>query len=200
MNKIVIILIAVILSLGGTTFGLYKYSAQLKEERDIYKGNTSALLSDMRRIQVDSTTMALDVKTLRLTLDEYKQYRAKDAAHIEKLGIEVKRLKAVSKHEVEIDADIRAQIQDTVVVRDTVALVLKKIEMNTSYLQVRGIIENNELVGKIYLPVNLHQAIWVEPKCRFLWWKWGVKAIHQTISSDNPHVEIKYSETIIIDK
>jgi hypothetical protein len=200
MNRILVILIMIILLLSGSMIALYKYSAQLKEERDMYKGNTSALLSDIKRVRVDSTTMALDVKTLRLALDEYKQYRAKDAAHIEKLGIELKRLKMVSKHEVEIDADVRARIQDTMVVRDTLTLVLKKIEMNTPYLQVRGIIENNELIGKMHLAVNLHQAVWVEPKHRFLWWKWGVKTIHQTISSDNPHVEIKYSETIMIDK
>ncbi|MBF0648593.1 hypothetical protein IR083_07160 [Dysgonomonas sp. GY75] len=200
MNRILVILIAVILLLGGGITALYKYTVHLKGERDTYKSNTSALLSGVKRMQSDSATMALDVKTLRLTLDEYKQYRATDAAHMEKLGIELKRLKAVSKHEVEVNADIKAEIRDTAVVRDTVTLVLKKIELNTPYLQVRGIIENNELVGKIRLPVTLRQAVWLEPKHRFLWWKWGVKAVHQTISCDNPHVEIKYSEIIMIDK
>jgi hypothetical protein len=200
MNKILAVLAALILLLGGATFALYKYSLQLKEDRDKYKGNTSALLSDLKRTQVDSTTMALDAKSLRLTLDEYKQYRAKDAAHIEKLGVEIKRLKAVARHEVEVEADIRAEVKDTTVIRDTVMLVLKKVEMNTPYLQVNGLIQNNELIGKIHLPVTLHQAVWVEPKHRFLWWRWGVKAIHQTISSDNPHVEIKYSEMISIEK
>lgn len=200
MNKILAVLVALILLLGGATFSLYKYSLQLKGDRDKYKANTSALLSDLKRIQVDSTTMALDAKSLRLTLDEYKQYRAKDAACIERLGVEIKKLKAVAKHEVEVEADIRAEVKDTTVIRDTVMLVLKKVEMNTAYLQVNGIIENNELIGRIRLPVKLHQAVWMEPRHRFLWWKWGVKAIHQTISSDNPHVDIKYSEMIMIDK
>lgn len=158
------------------------------------------MLSDLKRIQVDSTTMALDAGSLRLTLDEYKQYRAKDAAFIEKLGIEIKRLKAVAKHEIEVEADIRAEVKDTMVIRDTVVLMLKKIEMNTPYLQVNGIIDNNRLTGKIHLPVKLHQVVWIEPRHRFLWWKWGVKAVRQTISSDNPHVEITYSEMISIDR
>jgi hypothetical protein len=50
------------------------------------------------------------------------------------------------------------------------------------------------------LPVNLLQAVWVEPKHKFLWWRWGTKAIHQSISSDNPYVEIKYSEVMEIRK
>ena len=69
---------------------------------------------------------------------------------------------------------------------------------NTPYLKVNGIIENNQLIRNIHLPVSLHQAVWIEPKHRFLWWRWGVKALHQTISSDNPYVEIKYSEMIEI--
>jgi hypothetical protein len=77
---------------------------------------------------------------------------------------------------------------------------IQAVEMNTPYLQINGIIENNHLSGNIHLPVNLHQAVWREPKHRFLWWRWGTKAVHQTISSDNPYVEIKYSEVIEIQK
>jgi hypothetical protein len=72
--------------------------------------------------------------------------------------------------------------------------------MDTPYLQLCGTIENNHLSGKIYLPVTLQQAIWIEPKHRFLWWRWGTKALHQTVSSDNPYVEIRYSEVIEIRK
>ena len=42
------------------------------------------LLSDLKRIQVDSATMAVDVKSLRLTVDEYKRFRAKDAGPLKR--------------------------------------------------------------------------------------------------------------------
>jgi hypothetical protein len=45
-----------------------------------------------------------------------------------------------------------------------------------------------EIASK-YNPVEVEDkwyTYWLEN--RFLWWRWGVKAIHQTISSDNPHV------------
>jgi hypothetical protein len=76
----------------------------------------------------------------------------------------------------------------------------EEIDDSLVILQITGLIENNHLTGNIHLPVNLHQAVWVEPKHKFLWWRWGTKAIHQTIASDNPHVEIKYSEVIEIQK
>ncbi len=72
--------------------------------------------------------------------------------------------------------------------------------MDTPYLKINGIIKNNFLEGNVYLPVTLRQAVWIEPRHRLLWWKWGVKAVHQTISSDNPHVKIRYSEVMEIQK
>ena len=56
-----------------------------------------------------------------------------------------------------------------------------------------------ELRGQIRIPVTLHQAVWIEYKRRWLFWK-RVKAVHQTISSDNPYVEIRYSEYILLQK
>jgi hypothetical protein len=190
---------AVIL-LSLAVFALYRQNRQLRAERDTYQGNTSALLSGIKRMKIDSATTAVDVKTLRLSLDEYRRYRAEDAAHIKRLGIELKRLELAARHELEIDAPLQAELKDTVVIRDTVTLLLKKIGMDTPYLKINGIIENNFLKGNVYLPVTLHQAVWIEPKHRFLWWRWGVKAVHQTISSDNPHVRIRYSEVMEIQK
>lgn len=198
LNKISSSLLAIILVLGVAVYDLYIRSNRLEKERDTYKQNTHSLLSDFKRMQIDSTTMAADVKILKLTLDEYKQYRSEDMEAIRRMKIQIKSLQSVAKHELEVNAPIAALLRDTLVLRDTTTVMIKTLEVNTPYLQINGIIDNDSLSGKIRLPVNLHQAVWVEHKYRFLWWKWGVKAVHQTISSDNPHVEIKYSEMINI--
>lgn len=179
---------------------LYRQNKQLQAERNTYQGNTSALLSGIKRIRINSVAAAVDVKMLRLTLDEYRRYRAEDARHIERLGVKLRDLQTAAKHNMEVNAPLQAELKDTVVIRDTVTLLLKKIEMDTPYLKISGMIENNFLKGNVYLPVTLHQAVWIEHKHRFLWWRWGVKAVHQTISSDNPHVKIKYSEVVEIQK
>lgn len=173
---------------------------QLSDERDRHKSNTVSLLSDIKRLQVDSTTMAVDTKVLRLTLGELEDNRAADLEQIRKLGVRVKSLQALAKHSLEVNAPIGAELKDSVIIRDTLTTQVKTIKMDTPYLQVTGVIENNRLTGNIHLPVTLHQAVWIEHKHRFLWWRWGVKAIHQTISSDNPYVEITYSEYITIEK
>lgn len=195
MNKYTILIIAV---LSGLTFTLLTSRQRIIEERDRYKSNTEVLMSEAQRIQVDSSTMALDIKTLTMSLDEYKRFRAEDEEKIKKLGIRIKDLEATAKHNVEVDAPIDAKIKDSVIIKDTVPVFLKAIRMDTPYLKINGIIENDRLTGKINLPVTLNQAFWIEYKHKFLWWRWKVKAIHQTISSDNPYVEIKYSEYIKI--
>ena len=188
----------IIAVLSGITISLLRSRQRLIEEKDSYKSNTEALMSEVRRIQADSSTMALDIKTLTMSLDEYKRFRAEDEEKIKKLGIRIKDLEATAKHNVEVDAPIDEEIKDSVMIRDTVPVFLKAVKMDTPYLKINGIIENDRLTGKINLPVTLNQAFWIEYKHKFLWWRWKVKAIHQTISSDNPYVEIKYSEYIKI--
>ena len=188
----------IIAVLSGITISLLRSRQRLIEEKDSYKSNTEALMSEVRRIQADSSTMALDIKTLTMSLDEYKRFRAEDEEKIKKLGIRIKDLEATAKQNVEVDAPIDAEIKDSVMIRDTVPVFLKAVRMDTPYLKINGIIENDRLTGKINLPVTLNQAFWIEYKHKFLWRRWKVKAIHQTISSDNPYVEIKYSEYIKI--
>lgn len=188
----------IIAVLSGITISLLRSRQRFIEEKDSYKSNTEALMSEVRRIQADSSTMALDIKTLTMSLDEYKRFRAENEEKIKKLGIRIKDLEATAKHNVEVDAPIDAEIKDSVMIRDTVPVFLKAVRMDTPYLKINGIIENDRLTGKINLPVTLNQAFWIEYKHKFLWWRWKVKAIHQTISSDNPYVKIKYSEYIKI--
>ncbi len=196
MNLLYKISIALVIILALSTGILFSFVKSLKMEKETYESNSNALLSDIKRLQIDSTKNAVDVKVLNLTLDEFKQYRAKDAEEINKLKVKLKDLQAVAKHNVEVDAKIDAVIRDTLVLRDTLLQKMQSVHMATPYILINGIIEDDRLSGNIYLPVNIHQSVWVEYKHRFLWFKWGTKTIHQTIMTDNPHVKINYSEVI----
>lgn len=191
-------LIVAVLLLSGIIYIQYRRNEHLANERDRYQANNTALLSEVRRMRIDSTTLAVDVEGLRLTVDEYKRFRAQDAQTIKKLGVKIKNLEAAAKHQLEVGGPIDAIVKDTVIIRDTVPLLHQKVEMITPHIQLAGMIENNRLQGQIRVPVTLNQVIWIEYKG---WWFWKrVKAIHQSISSDNPYVDIKYTEYIQIQK
>lgn len=197
MNKILIkCLLAAVVVLGGIVWLQHRNTVRLKGERDRYRSNSTALLSEVKRIQADSATMALDAEALQLTLDEYRRFRAEDAETIRRLGVKIKNLEAAARHEVEVAAPIDAAMRDTVVIRDTIPVLRQKVEMITPHIRLTGIIEDNRLRGEIRVPVTLRQAVWIEYKG---WWFWKrVKGVHQTISSDNPYAEISYSEYIKI--
>jgi hypothetical protein len=199
MNKIRLFGVLAFLLLVVTVGIQQRRLVSIRQERDRYQQNCEALLSDMKQWRIDSTSMATDVKSLRLTVDEFKRYRAEDLAKIKQMGVKIKNLEATAKHQIEVNAEITAQIKDSVVIRDTVPILVKSVSMITSHIQLSGIIERDSLIGKIHLPVTLRQAVWIEYKRRWLFWK-KVVAVHQTITSDNPHVEIKYSEYITIQK
>lgn len=197
MNKILIkCLLAAVVVLGGIVWLQHRNTVRLKGERDRYRSNSTALLSKVRRIQADSATMALDAEVLQLTLNEYKRFREEDAETIRRLGVKIKNLETAARHEIEVAGPIDAAVRDTVVIRDTVPLLRQKVEMISPHIRLTGIIEDNRLRGEIRVPVTLRQAVWIEYKG---WWFWKrVKAVHQTISSDNPYAEISYSEYIKI--
>ncbi|WP_462353939.1 DUF6549 family protein [Alistipes timonensis] len=189
----------VVLALCLVVYVQYRRSVRLTAERDRYRLNSEALLSDVRRFRIDSATTALDVKALRLSVDEFERYRGEDMAKIKAMGVKIRNLEVAAKHQMEIAAPIDATIRDTIIVRDTVPVVAQRVEMLTPHIQMQGIIESGKLRGEIHVSVTLRQAVWVEYKRRWLFWK-RVKAVHQTIASDNPYVQIKYSEYILIGK
>lgn len=191
-------LLVAVLLLSGIVYIQYRRNVHLANERDRYQANNTALLSEVRRMRIDSTTLAVDTKGLRLTVEEYKRFRAQDAETIKKLGVKIKNLEAAAKHQLEVGGPIDAAVKDTVIIRDTVPLLRQKVEMITPHIQLTGMIEDSRLKGQIRVPVTLNQSIWVEYKG---WWFWKrVKAIHQSISSDNPYVDIKYTEYFQIQK
>ena len=191
-------LLVAVLLLSGIVYIQYRRNVHLANERDRYQANNTALLSEVRRMRIDSTSLAVDTKGLRLTVEEYKRFRAQDAETIKKLGVKIKNLEAAAKHQLEVEGPIDAVVKDTVFIRDTVPLLRQKVEMITPHIQLTGMIEDSRLKGQIRVPVTLNQAIWVEYKG---WWFWKrVKAIHQSISSDNPYVDIKYTEYIQMQK
>lgn len=199
MNRRTGILLVIVAVLVGTVWLQQCKVVRLREERDRHEQNSDALLSDLKRWRVDSTTMATDVKTLRLSMDELERYRAGDLAKIKEMGIKIKNLEAVAKHEIEVDAPINASVRDSVVIRDSVAVRVQAVSMANPFIQMHGVIEKDSLIGSIQLPVTLRQAVWIEYKRRWLFWK-KVIAVHQVITTDNPYVEVKYSEFINIQK
>ncbi len=189
---------------GVCLVGVIAYQAiaihKIKAESIVYQNNTTALLSDVERLQLDSTTSAIQINTLKLSLDEYKQYRAEDVELIKRLGVKLKDVQSSSKTTVEVDVPIQTIITHDTIYKDSASHYIQSVQYKNDYIQFDGQIVKDSLTAKINVPITLHQTLYKIPKHKFLWWSWGCKQVKQIISCDNPYVNIKYSEFIEINK
>lgn len=197
MSRSSLIIIFALLAMGGTIWIQQKRIEVIKDERDRQISNNEVLQSEIKRWQIDSTTMAVDAKSLRFTIDELERYRAKDLTKIEQMGVMIRNLEAAAKHRLEIEAILQAPVLDTIVIREYEPVVAQSIKVETPHISLDGLIEDNTFTGTVKMPVILRQAVWIEYKRYWLFWKKPI-AVHQTVTSDNPYAQIRYSEYINI--
>lgn len=176
----------------------YKRTQYITHERDRYQNNTYGLLHNIEELRKDSTEQAYQVQTLSLTVDEYKQYRAQDAKTISDLKIKLKQVSAVAKQEMEVKVPVYVPVKDTIVIKDSIPQITQTVSFQDDHVSFNGIIQNDSLKATFNVPIDIIQVLYKVPKHKFLWWSWGCKAVKQVIVTNNPYVQLNYSEYIEI--
>ena len=156
--------------------------------------NQTALAADVTRYRTRLGAEAASVQALRLRCGEFETLRAADAEQIRRLGIRLRRLEAAAKAVAVTDAEIRTPLRDTVVVRihDTLPVrdTVRMFRWRDPWISVEGRIRSVD---------TLRQAVHRIPR-RFLFIRWGTKALRQEIVSTNPHTRIVYAEYVKIER
>lgn len=169
----------------------------LLKENARLENNNSALLQSVKTYRTKADENAASVQVLRLKIGEYEELRAADAERIRKLGIKLKRLESASKSVTKTAVNISAPLRDTVILRDTLRLhdTVRLFRWRDSWVTVDGVIDNDSVSCSVTSVDTLHQIIHRIPR-RFLFFRYGTKAIRQEIVSSNPHTEVVYSEVV----
>ena len=100
---------------------------QLTDERDKYKANTEVLLSDVKEYKVRDSLSAARVGSLELTIKEFEQFRAGDAALINELKGKNRDLERLNKAQAQTIIDLSNTPKDTVILVDSIPIKAKKI-------------------------------------------------------------------------
>ena len=186
--------------------------------------NQTALAADVTRYRTRLGAEAASVQALRLRCGEFETLRAADAEQIRRLGIRLRRLEAAAKAVAVTDAEIRTPLRDTVVVRihdtlpvrDTVRMFrwrdpwisvegrigrdsLKLFRWRDAWVTVEGRIRTDSVACRVQSTDTLRQVVHRVPR-RFLFIRWGTKALRQEIVSTNPHTRIVYAEYVKIER
>lgn len=95
--------------------------------------------------------------------------------------------------------DLRAPVRDTVVLlrRDTLRIrdTLKLFRWRDAWVTVEGRIRTDSVACRVESTDTLRQVVHRVPR-RFLFIRWGTKALRQEIVSSNPHTRIVYSDYV----
>lgn len=173
----------------------------LKQERNRYERNTESLLFDVTQYKIRDSLNAAKVGALELTIQEYKRFRADDAALIKELKQRNRDLAAVNKTQSQTIIDLRAVPRDTVVlVRDSVRVPALEVHCGDAWYNFDGILTKDEFTGKMEHRDSLLLVESIRYK-RFLWWKTKrIKDRQLDCVSKSPHNFIRGLEYVVIEK
>lgn len=170
-----------------------------REEQRL-RQNQSALIAHYRG-RIDSLNASGEV--LRLRCREFESLHAEAADRIRTLGIRLRRLEASATTVTHEEVQMSAPIDDTLIIRhhDTLPLcdTLRPFAWQDAWVRISGHIARDSIHCRITSYDTLHQIIHRVPR-RFLFFRWGTKAIRQEIRSSNPHTRICYAEYVIIER
>lgn len=206
MKKYIYIALAFVVLLGviGWQFTALK---KVKEERDIYKNNTTTLLNDVITYKIKDSLNAIQVGELSLRLSEFKKYRSEDAELIKSLQIKNRDLQGVSKAQLQTIYKLQGQVRDSIVYvkGDTETIIrtdtLRCLTIKDKWFDLHGCInKQNAFSGNFESRDSLIYVETVKYK-RFLGFLWKTKKIKdrkQDIVSKNPNTKIIGAEFITI--
>lgn len=202
-NKLIIWLGLAVLALASFS-GVQQYRfGIIKDEKERLGNNQTSLLEQINtykvRVGKDSLNAA-SVRALKLKLSEVKQYRSQDAALIKDLGVRLKYAQALFKNSTKTENNFAAPVRDSVVYLPGRIDTLRCVTYKDKWFEFDGCIDKwNKFTGHTASIDTLVGVPNVIPK-KFLFFRWGVKAIQFTAVNKNPNSKIYFQEYYEIKK
>ena len=175
--------------------------ALIAENRAIRKENT--------RLQNNNTVLSAGIDTFRtalgqsvarvgeleLTVKELRQHNNGLQERLAQLQIKPRRVQSLSINAITTSFNFAVPLQKKVILpsRQTVHTFTWKDPYNS----VEGAIINDSVSCNVKHCDTLDQVIYREPR-RFLFFRFGTKAIKQVVSARDPNTTIVYSEYIVL--
>ena len=175
---------------------------QLAAERDRYKGNTEALMTDVERFQVRDSLSAARVEALELTVKEFERFRSEDAALIRELRQKNRDLASVNTTQAQTIIELSSIPKDTVIIRDSIPIRAVAVHAGDAWYDFDGLLTEDEFTGRLQNRDSLILAETVKYH-RFLGFLWKTKRVDERqaqVVSLNPHTEILGIEQITIER
>lgn len=192
----------IIYALAVTALLVAGYRRHCSESRR-HRENLQALEAGMTHYRTRLGEQIASSQALRLRCAEFERLHAEDADRIRRLGIRLRRLEASARTVAFTSLEARTPLHDTVVrcIRDTVVRrdTVRLFRWQDRWVTVEGRLAADSVVCRIESVDTLHQIVHRVPR-RFLFIRWGTKALRQEVRSANPHTRIVHAEYLKIER
>jgi len=183
-----------ILVLLYTFCQILKLGKMTKDRELAYQNSISVSMDSLRTYRVRDSLNAIQISDIQLSLKQYKQLRAEDAKIIKQLKSD--KLNSIIKPTTEIKYEVKTQIRDSIVYKDTV----KAINYKDMWNSVSGYFTKDSAKLNILSKNELIITQSIERK-RFLFFKlnpkwFGYRKQQLNIVSKNPNCQIASVEYI----
>lgn len=189
--------------LGAALHRSTKECASLAEHNSILTAERQHLASEVTHYRTLTGESAASVEALRLHTAELERLRSADAATISELQLRLRRVESLTT--TALEGTYSASVP---ILHDTTTLLaegmhhpfpVRHFEWSDRWATVRGRIEEDSVHCEITTVDTLHQIIHRVPR-KFLFFRFGTRALRQEIISSNPHNRIVYAEYIEVEK
>ncbi len=192
MNR-VLFLVAMMAACFAIVLGLRLRYTQGELRR--LEQNIEGLMGDVEHYKTKAEKSAASVAILELKIEEFKRLQSRDAEQIRTLGIKLRHAESFAKSVTSKSSSVNVALRDTIVVRDTV----KIFDATLGHTTLSGHIKSDSLSINIEQRDTLYQVVHRVPR-KFLFFRFGTKAIHQDVWTSSPTTEIVYTEYIELSK
>ncbi len=163
------------------------------------RNNNEALTSETKLYKSRLGESAASTLALQLELDEYRTQHASDMKQIKALKVRLRQVESVATAATQSEIEAKAPLRDTIITERLIVDTLSMFRWSDRWVNIEGVIRDKCVECHIQSVDTLRQVIHRVPR-RFLFFRYGTKAIRQEITSSNPHTRIVYAEYIELPK
>lgn len=178
MNKILIIILLILISLISVTY--YLYDKSIKENRRL-TNNQETLMASLKTYKFRDSLNVIENGKLTLNVNELKANRKKDLALIKELKLKPAQIKTIIKTKIETRDSIIFQLKDSC------------LHYNTEWISVNGCLGDTLVIAS---QDSIVQIAHKEYKHKFWFIKWGLIGFKVKTINFNPNSTIKSAEWI----
>lgn len=162
-----------------------QHIAKMTKELEIKRNNEASLLEGINYYKRADSVNVASVGVLKLKRKELEKYNAYLVEEINKLNIKLKRVESAGVYPSVATGRIEVKLKDTLVLN----LRAKSFTFDDGYLKQKGIFESDSLKADYTYRDTVTTVVHRIPK-RFLFFKWGTKAIKLDVFCKNPKAVI----------